>query len=79
VVVNNLDVFGIGARPSETNSELVIHLNAALAGAVALYTLELVRGWCSQIRDAPGQVELFELAQRRALDIHESGNAPQPE
>ena len=79
MIVHDLDVLGVCPRPSEANAELVIHANAPLTGAVTFQEFEPVRRRCAQILDPPRQVEQLELAQRRALDIRESGNAPEPE
>ena len=79
MVVHDLDVFGIGPRPAEADAKLVIHANAPLAGPVPFQELEPVRGRCAQVLDTPGQVELLKFAQRRALDIRETGHAPEPE
>jgi hypothetical protein len=58
---------------------LVIHANAPLAGAVALQQLEPVCRRRSQVPDAPGQVELLQLAQRRPFDIRKSGDPTESE
>ncbi len=79
MVVHDLDIFGIGACPAKADAELVVHADAPLARAITLQVFKPVRRWCAQIVDASCQVELLELAQRRALDISESGNAPEPE
>jgi len=79
VIVNDLDVFSAGALPAKTDPELVVHSNAPLPRAVALQKLEPVRRGRAHVFDASRQVQLLKLAQRRALDVRESGDALEAE
>ena len=36
MIVDDLDVLGAGRRPAKANTELIVHANAALPGAIAL-------------------------------------------
>jgi hypothetical protein len=74
VVVHDLDVFGVGTRPAKADPKLIVHANAPLAGAITLQLLQPVRGRRAQILDAPRELDLLELAQRRALDTRAGGS-----
>ena len=75
MIVHDLDVFRVRFLPTKADPELVIHAHTPLSGASALEQLKAVSRRRAHVLDAPGQVELPELAKRRALDVGESGNA----
>ncbi len=77
--MHDLYAFGIGTFPAKANAELIVHADTPLAGALSLQLLEPVRWRGSEILDTPCEVELLELAQRRTLDIRESGDASEHE
>jgi hypothetical protein len=77
VVVHDLDIFGIAAGPAKADAELIVHPNAPLADAIPFQPFEPVRRRRAQVLDALGQVQLLELAQRRALDVREPRNVSQ--
>jgi hypothetical protein len=69
VVVNDLYVFGAFRRPNEAHAPLVIDSNAVLALSSPLQSLKLIPGRDAQIFQDGRPIELFKLAQRRALHI----------
>jgi hypothetical protein len=79
VIVHELDIFGVASRPAKADPELIVHPQPPLTCAIALQLLETVRLRRTQVVDAPREVELLQLAQRRTLDVGEARHAPQPE
>lgn len=79
MIVHDLDVFGIGTRPAKADTELIVHADAPLASTIAFQLLQAVRRWCAQVVDASCQVQLLQLAQRRAFDVGEARHATQTE
>jgi hypothetical protein len=79
VVVHDLHIFSVGARPAKADAKLVVDADAPLTRTIALQLLEPVPRWRTQIVDATRQVELLQLAQGRALDVRESRHPMQPE
>lgn len=69
MVIDDLDIFGIACRPSETNPPLIIDPNAHLSLAFAPQEFEPVAGWVTQIIDRYGGIQLAQLAQRPVLDF----------
>ena len=78
MVVHDLDVLGICARPVKADSELIVHTDAPLAHPITFEPLKSICRRSPQIIDAPSQVELFEFAQSGAFDIRKSSDAPKP-
>jgi hypothetical protein len=78
-MVHDLDVFGFTPGPPETDPELVVHPQAPLTCPLALQLFQSVGRRYAQIVDATREVQLFELAQRRTLDVEEPSNALQSE
>ena len=77
MIVHDLDVLDIASGPSKADAELIVHPQAPLARAIALQLLEPV-GWrCAHVFDASRQVEVLQLAQRRALDVGEARHPAQ--
>ena len=80
VVVDNFDLFGMGVPPHKAKAELVVDANAPLADPVPGEGLEAVAWRRSQIVKPPGDIELSELSQRRALNSCEAWHsAPEKE
>jgi hypothetical protein len=52
VIVHNLDVFGVAARPAKTDAELIVHPQAPLACPIALQLLKPVGRRRAQVFDA---------------------------
>jgi hypothetical protein len=77
VVVHDPDIVSTAARPAKTDAELIVHANAPLADAVVFQPFQPVRGQRPHASIALGQVKLIELAQRRALNVRELGDASQ--
>jgi hypothetical protein len=79
VVINDLYIFGVCAGPTKADTELIVHADAPLARSITFQLLKSICGRCSKVLDAPRQVDLLELAQRRALHIRESCHASEVE
>jgi hypothetical protein len=61
MVVNNLNVNGIGLHPAETDPPLVVDPNAVLPRPIASQGLETVSGNRAQIRQFPSGVNVVQL------------------
>jgi hypothetical protein len=79
MVIDDLNAFSIRACPAKTDTELVVHADAPLPCAIAPQLLQAISRRGAQVLDAPRQVKLFELAQRRALYIRKARYAPEVE
>jgi hypothetical protein len=75
VIVHDLDVFGVAARPAKADAELIVHPQAPLARAIALQLLEPVGRRRAEVLDAARKIELLQLAQRRTAMSRQVLNA----
>jgi len=57
VIIDNLDVVGIYSIPPETDSVLVVHSHAVLAGAVAPENLEMVSWNPLEVSQVPSGIQ----------------------
>ena len=67
VVVDDLDVEGIGGAPDEADAPLIVDADAVLASAIALEGLEPVAGRNAQVGEGVGRIEDDEFPKRDAL------------
>lgn len=69
MIVDNLDVMGIAALPSETDPPLIIDAATMLALALALQRFKPIARRHGERLEERGGMDLHELAQRDAPDI----------
>jgi len=69
VVVNDLNVVGVVAEPTEADSKLVVDADAVLAEPIADQLFESVGRWDLQVGKVGGGIEHNELSQSNALKI----------
>ena len=67
VVVDDLDVEGIGGAPDEADAPLIVDADAVLAATIALERLEPVAGRNGQVGEGVGRIEDDEFPKRDAL------------
>ena len=67
VVVDDLDVEGIGGAPDEADAPLIVDADAVLADTIAPERLEPIAGRNAQVGDGFGRIEDDELPKRDAL------------
>ena len=67
VVVDDLDVEGIGGAPDEADAPLIVDADAVLACTVALERLEPIAGRDAKVGEGVGRIEDDEFPQRYAL------------
>lgn len=67
VVVDDLDVEGVGGAPDEADAPLVVDADAVLARTVALERLEPITGRDAQVGEGVGRIENDEFPKRDAL------------
>jgi hypothetical protein len=67
VVVDDLDVEGIGGAPDEADAPLIVDADAVLASTSALERLEPIAGRNAQIGEGVGRIEDDEFPKRDAL------------
>jgi hypothetical protein len=57
VIVDNLDVVGVAAEPSEANSELVVDADAVLTDTIASKLFKSIGRWHLEVGEGGGGVE----------------------
>ena len=62
VVVDNLDLFGPGVRPEETDSVLIVDSDAVLSGSIPGKGFQAVSRRRAKIAQLRGRIELIELS-----------------
>ena len=67
VVVDDLDVEGIGGAPDEADAPLIVDADAVLASTIALERLEPIAGRNAQVGEGVGRIEDDEFPKRDAL------------
>ena len=67
VVVDDLDVEGIGGAPDEADAPLIVDADAVLASTIALERLEAISGRNAQVGEGVGRIEDDEFPKRDAL------------
>ena len=67
VVVDDLDVEGIGGTPDEADAPLIVDADAALASTIVLERLEAIAGRYAQVGEGVGRIEDDEFPKRNAL------------
>lgn len=67
VVVDDLDVEGIGGTPDEADAPLIVDADAVLASTIALERLEAIAGRNAQVGEGVGRIEDDEFPKRDAL------------
>lgn len=67
VVVDDLDVEGIGGAPDEADAPLIVDADAVLASTIALERLEPITGRNAQVGEGVGRIENDEFPKRDAL------------
>lgn len=73
MVVNDLYVVSISVVPHKANAPLVANADAMLTFAVRVERMEPV-AFRAQVHQLLGRVQHYQLAARRALDVHELRN-----
>jgi hypothetical protein len=71
VIIYNLDIFGAGARPTETHPELIIDTDAMLPRTIALQSFQAISRRHSQVLQPARDLRLPELASRYRGDARE--------
>lgn len=74
VVIDDLDLVYVSARPAQTNPPLVVDPDTVLCLAVALERLEPVSRRRHQVSERLRAENIEQLAARRALDCPKSGD-----
>ena len=69
MVVDDFDVVGVPAGPTETDTPLVIDADAVLSSAIASQLFEAVRGWNAKVDETGRGVEHEELPESGWLEI----------
>src|SRR3569833_1378431 len=72
MIVDDFHVFRIGARPAETDAELVVDPDAVLAVTVAFQFFQTVSGWNAQKAQVGSRVQQFEHSLCELLDRPEA-------
>jgi len=67
VVVDDLDVEGIGGAPDKADAPLIVDADAVLASTIALERLESIAGRNAQVGEGVGRIEDDEFPKRDAL------------
>ena len=67
MVVDDLDVEGIGGAPDETDAPLIVDADAVLARTIALERLEPIAGRDAKVSEGVGRIEDDEFPKRDAL------------
>ena len=67
MVVDDLDVEGIGGAPDEADAPLIVDADAVLASTIALEKLEAIAGRDAKVGEGIGRIEKDELPKRYAL------------
>jgi hypothetical protein len=70
MVIDDLDLVGIGVAPLETNAPLDVDPNAPLVRTVASKTLQTIARRHSQVPEILGVVEHSEFSSSGLLDLH---------
>ena len=66
VVVDDLDVEGIGGAPEEADAPLIVDADAVLASTIALERLEPIAGRNAEVGEGVGRIEDDEFSKRDA-------------
>ncbi len=69
MVVDDLDVQGIGARPADADAPLIVDANAVLALAITPQLLEAIAGRQAELLKPAGRVEDAKFPQHHAPQI----------
>jgi hypothetical protein len=69
VIVNDLDVVGVTASPSETDPPLIVDADAVLALPITSQSFQAVPRRNTQVVQALGRIKHAELAQRHPLHV----------
>ena len=72
MIVQDLNFFGSGRRPNETNAKLSIYPNAVLTTHVALQGFQAITRRYPQIIQSFCTIEYRELSHGRGLNIHQT-------
>lgn len=67
MVVDDLDVEGVGGAPDEADAPLIVDAGAVLASTIALERLEAIAGRYAQVGEGVGRIEDDEFPKRNAL------------
>jgi hypothetical protein len=72
VVVHDLDILRSAVSPEKAHAELVVDPRAPLPGSITIERFKLVSRRGEHVMDAKGKIQLFQFAQRRSLNVHET-------
>jgi len=75
VVVHDLDIFSTAVFPQKADSELIVHANAVLSGAIASQDLQPVARRHAKIVESCRAVQDAQLASCNGLNVDESRHA----
>jgi len=76
VIIHDLYVFGACERPPKADTELLVHADTVLPGAVAFEGFEPVARRDAEVFEMAGDLQLPKLESRDRLDVHEALDAP---
>ena len=74
MVVDDLDVLGARVCPSKAHTELVVHADTVLSGAIARERLQPISGRHTKVFQLDRDLELSHLAACDRLDVHKPLN-----
>jgi hypothetical protein len=67
MIINDLNIFGSGARPNETAAELIVHANAVLSGTIPNQRFQTIAWRYAKVVEPPSDLQLPKLASRDRL------------
>ena len=76
MVVHDLDILHARSGPAEAHTELIIHADTVLPGAVAFECLQSVARRHTEVFEPACDLQLPQLASRDSLDAHEPFDPP---
>jgi hypothetical protein len=72
MIVYDLNVFRICARPAEAYSELIVHTDTILPRAVTFEGFQSVTRWNAQVVNVTRLVQLLQFPARHSFDVDEA-------
>ena len=69
VEIDNLDLLGVGAGPTEADAPLVVNSNRVLATAIPLERFQSIAGWQLKEGQLDGGINQLQLDQRSLPDV----------
>ena len=72
MIVDNLNVFRVRARPAEAHPELIVHADAVLPSTVAFQGFQPVTRWDAQVVHLSRLVQLLQFPARHGFEVGEA-------